>query len=265
MAGLRFALDSRLYGWERCALMRSLSTTNFSRNLIVGAFVLFAAGVMAKSLTSSGPVLFLQNGPTELKINDASGRKNVVKALSLIVSNSPSLVSMQDTHQLTLALWIKPNSIASEFPVLISKGGNEAPNDFGGYELLLNANGDNDLVFTSGNYEAYTAGAQGTLINQHLGEWIHVAFTIDAAAQTAQFYVNGQAVTNFVSSGDISGVNFDLPNDLYIGQPDPAANGNRARFDGDMKDIMIFNRTLSADEIQKIFSTTTPPQPQKKK
>ncbi len=169
-------------------------------SLITGFLLLFTASILAKPPANSGPVLYIPKGPTDLKIKDASGKKNVIKALSLVVSNSPSLVSMEDTHQLTLALWIKPNSIPSEFPVLISKGGDSPPNAFGGYELTLDTHGDNDIVFNSGNYQATTVGAGGTLINQHLGEWIHVAFTIDTVAQTAQFYVNGQAVTNFFGS-----------------------------------------------------------------
>jgi hypothetical protein len=235
-----------------------ISLSRFSKtHLITGFLLLFTGSMLAKPPKSSGPVFYLPNGPTELKIKDASGNKNVIKALSLVVSNSPSLVSMQDTHQLTLALWIKPNSIPGAFPVMISKGGNQAPNDFGGYELDLNAAGDNDIVFTSGNYYVATA-AGGTLVNQHLGEWIHIVFTIDTVAQTAQFYVNDQLVTSLVSGGNFSDVNFDVPNDLYIGRPDPAANGNRSAFDGDMEQIMIFNRVLSASEIQKVFSTTKP-------
>jgi hypothetical protein len=113
----------------------------------------------------------------------------------------------------------------------------------------------------SGGYYADTSQANGSLINNHLGEWIHIAFTIDTVAQTAQFYVNGQAVTNFSSIGSISDVNFDVPNNLYIGVPDPSANGNRASFDGDMGQIMIFNRTLSPDEITKIFSSNSPATP----
>ncbi len=53
-------------------------------------------------------------------------------------------------------------------------------------------------------------------------------------------------------------MNFNLPNDLYIGRPDPTADSNRSWFDGDMEQIMIYNRALSDAEIQKVFSTTMP-------
>jgi hypothetical protein len=223
------------------------------------AFSLASAAVAKPPTTThDGLVLWFQNGPSAVAIKDSSGQKNDGKPTSIVASNSASLVSMQDTHQLTLAIWIKPNSIPHEFPVLISKGGNQPPGAYGGYELVLNWNGDNDITFCSGGFDAWTAQAGGSLINQHLGEWIHVAFTLDTAAQTAQFYVNGGAVTNLGLYGNYSDVNFNVPNDLYLAAPDPAANANRARFDGDMRQIMIFNRVLSADEIQNVFSLTRP-------
>lgn len=233
--------------------------TTRKRNLIALSILLVVSTAVAKlSISSNGLVLWLRNGPNILKLKDSSMQKNDGSATSVVISNSASLVSMQDTHQLTLAAWIKPNSIPQEFPVLISKGGNEQPSAYGGYELILNANADNDLLFTSGAYVANTAGANGSLINNHLGEWIHVAFTIDTAAQVAQFYVNGQPFTNIASSGDFSALNFNTTNNLYIGMPDPAANSNRASFDGNIRQVMVFNRTLSAAEIQKIFSSTKP-------
>jgi Concanavalin A-like lectin/glucanases superfamily len=225
-------------------------------------FLSLLSEAVAKPPTShdshDGMVLWFQNGPNAATVKDSSGHRNDGKPESIVVSNSPSLVSMQDTHQLTIALWIKPNSIPHEFPVLISKGGNQPPDAYGGYELVLNWNGDNDIVFCSGGFDAWTAQANGSLINQHLGEWIHVAFTLDTAAQTAQFYINGGAVTNLGLYGNYSDVNFNVPNDLYIGTPDPAANANRSRFDGEMGQIMIFNRVLSAQEIQNVFSLSKP-------
>ena len=98
------------------------------------------------------------------------------------------------------------------------------------------------------------------MINPNLGQWIHVAFAIDLDAQTAQFYVNGQPVGTHVASGNFTDVNFDVPNNLYVGVPDPGADQYRANFDGNMRELMLFNRALSADEVQAIFSKTAPKQ-----
>jgi hypothetical protein len=227
------------------------------KSLIALSLLLVVSAAVAKPPTfNQNMVLQIRKGPSTFKIKDSSGNRNNGVPTAITVSNSPSLVSMQDTHQLTLVLWIKPNSIPSEFPDLISKGGNQQPGAYGGYELTVDANGDHDIDFASGAYYAYTP-ANGSLVNNHLGEWIHVAFTIDTVAQTAQFYVNGEAVTT-ATSGSTSDVNFNVSNNLYIGTPDPAANNNRSAFDGDMAQIMIFNRALSPEEIHKIFSSTKP-------
>ncbi|HZF00676.1 MAG TPA: LamG domain-containing protein [Methylomirabilota bacterium] len=192
------------------------------------------------------------------QIKDFSSQHNNGKATGIIVSNSPSLASMQQTHQLTFTVWIKPNSIPSEFPVLLSKGGNQSPGAYGGYEFLLNANGDNDLLFVSGGTEIVTHNANGRWINNHLGEWIHVAFTIDDQTKIAQFYINGQPTNDAFNEGTSDDINFDVPNNLYIGVPDPASNANRSKFDGTMQNLMLFNRALTAEEIQKIYQSTNP-------
>ena len=126
----------------------------------------------------------------------------------------------------------------------------------------LNANGDNDIVFASGYTYIATQGAGGSLINNHLGEWIHVAFTINDKTKVAKFYVNGVDPNDEYDYGTYfnttNQVNFDLPNNLYLGKPDPAQNVNRSSFDGSMENVMIFNRALSPSEIQAVYSDTKP-------
>jgi hypothetical protein len=224
----------------------------FSKTIAL-VFLLAATTVFAGAPVKNGLVLYF---PTvSARVRDVSGAKNNGQTSTIVVSNSPSLVSMAQTHQLSYAVWINPASIPREFPVLLSKGGNESPGAFGGYEFILNSNGDRDLLFISGYFSANMGSG---FINTNLGQWTHVAFTIDTDAQTVQFYVNGQPVNSIVSGGSFADVNFDLPNNLYVGAPDPAANQNRASFDGSMREVMLFNRALSTNEIHTIFTKTSP-------
>jgi hypothetical protein len=169
---------------------------------------------------------------------------------------------MQETRQLTIAVWIRPDSIRHEFPVVLGKGGNQAPGAYGGYELYLNVHGDNDIVFVSGPSIVTTYQSNGKWINNHLGEWIHVAFTINDETKTAKFFVNGQPTNDeydwntYFNSGNV--MNFNVDNNLYIGVPDPASNGNRTKFDGEIREVMVFNRALTQPEIQKICISTSP-------
>jgi hypothetical protein len=223
------------------------------RNKFVLGLGLFLVGstTFAAAPIRKGLVLYFPN--VNMPVRDASNSKNTGIANSLIVSNSPSLVSMAQTHQLSYCVWINATSIPYEFPELLSKGGNHQTNAYGGYEFVLNMNGDSDLLFVSGPFQVDSAGG---LINPNLGQWIHIAFTIDLDAQMAQFYVNGQPVDTHVASGNFADVNFNVPNNLYVGVPDPGADQYRANFDGSMRELMLYNRALSADEIQTIFSKT---------
>jgi hypothetical protein len=231
------------------------STMNHLRKKLVFSLAIFltAAAAFAGAPVKDGLVLYF---PTvDARVKDFSGSKNTAQASALVVSNSPSLVSMEQTHQLSYCAWINPASIPHEFPILLSKGGNSGAGDYGGYEFSLNANGNRDLIFCSG---AFLCFANTDFITTNLNQWIHVAFTIDTTAQTFQFYVNGQPVDGGIDTGTFADVNFDLTNNLYIGETDPAANKNRANFDGKMRQVMLFNRALSADEIQTIILKTAP-------
>lgn len=171
------------------------------------------------------------------------------------VPHSDSLVSMQKTREFSCALWIKPEAVAGGFPMLIGKGGNHQPKFFGGYEFMLNAAGNNDLFFTSGEFHGYTQNANGRWINSRLKEWIHVVVVVNAEKESAKFYCNGEPTSDEFTSGSIKSINFDLPNDLYVGGPDPRHNPNRSGFEGVMDELMIFNRALSAEEIRQIYQS----------
>jgi hypothetical protein len=206
-----------------------------------------------------GLVLFWAgNGDTKNNVGTDSDTPGDLRSGTVMVANKPALVSMQQTRQFTFEAWIKPNSIPREFPVLLSKGGNQPPNAYGGYELYLNANGDNDIGFVSGRRGLSTIGANGHWVNQHLGEWIYVVFTLDDRTRSAKFYVNGQRTNDEDNNGTESDINFNVPNNLYIGSPDPASHPNRARFDGEMRNVTLFNRALTPEEIQADFQAGHP-------
>jgi hypothetical protein len=235
-------------------------TTSNGDVLMVGV-----ADLELRFTTSFGKVTLPANTIQRVSVSTSGMRAGLVAAWladgdknerDIVVPNSPDLVSMQQTRQLTLEMWIKPNSIPPVFPVLLSKGGNQPDGVYGGYEFLLNANGDNDLVFVSGGCCYETRSAHGRWVNQHLGEWIHVAFTLDDQTKAAQFYVNGQPTNDAYNEGTSNALNFELPNNLYIGTPDPASNANRARFDGEMRDVMLFNRALTAAEIREDYEAS---------
>src|ERR1700761_4269255 len=98
-----------------------MSTTQ--KRTLIALFVFFTlSSAVAKLVSSVGLVLNVRDGADTLRLKDSGPFKNSGKAISAVISNSPSLVSMQSTHQLTIAVWIKPHSIPNEFPVIVTKG-----------------------------------------------------------------------------------------------------------------------------------------------
>src|SRR4029078_9953846 len=80
-----------------------------------------------------------------------------------------------------------------------------------------------------------------------LNSWTHVAMTFDSANGQYVIYVNGQVVASTTSAGAIFGTDRNVligSEDSYIGR----------RFDGLIDELEIFNRALTAAEIQAIFS-----------
>jgi hypothetical protein len=172
---------------------------------------------------------------------------------TIIVPHSASLVSMQRTRQLTVCAWIKPNSLPSEYPVILAKGGNFAPKAFGGYELVLRAVDDNDINLASGRFKLTTLNARGKWVSQHLNDWIHVAVVINAAAKTGKIYVNGERTVDESFLGpDWHDANFALANALFIGGPDAAHHPNRAWFDGLIDEVRVYARALTREEIRSL-------------
>jgi hypothetical protein len=230
------------------------------------SLLLLISALAAISVLAGPPlkelVLHFPLKPAQQRIKDASGQHNHGKPEAIVVPHSASLVSMEKTRQLTFAVWIKPSTVAGPCNVVLSKGGNEPGGAYGGYEFYLNSIGDNDIVFVSGPSIVTTYHSYGRWINNHLGEWIHVVFTINDETKTAKFYVNGQPTNDeydwdtYFKSG--TKLNFDVSNDLYIGAPDPASNGNRSKFDGEIREVMVFSRALTGEDIQKIYNSTNP-------
>jgi hypothetical protein len=229
------------------------------------ALIIFAAVVLLAGLGVGG-----WYGYTKIKIRIArshlppgsvetwlEGNRNIDKNY-IIVPSSPTLALMQQTHQLSIAAWIKPYSLPCEFPAILCKGSTTRSDiAYGGYIFTLNANGDNDLVFMSGGFEMGTHNANGRWINHHLGEWIHVAFTVDGTTRIGKFYVNGKPTNDETTWGSWDGLNFDVPSDLYIGSGDESRGSNPV-FDGPIRSLVLYQRVLTPDEIQNLCDLTRP-------
>lgn len=190
-------------------------------------------------------------------VNDLSGNGNTgtisnatwstagKHARALNFNGTNALVTVPDSASLhlatgmTLEAWVNPSSMGGVWRTVVFK---ERP---GGmlYALYANNGAANQPVgqLWLGNTEQTAAGAGSLPINS----WTHLAATFDGAS--LRLYVNGTLVTTFAASGSLA----STTNPLRIG-------GNSIwgeYFRGLIDDVRIYNRALSATEIQGDMAT----------
>jgi len=147
------------------------------------------------------------------------------------------------TGSLSITAWIKPDGFGQAgWGRIVDRGDDIDPNRVG-YSFFLNQDNSNFGYVVYGGLARYS---DPNAIR--LGEWQHVAVSFDETAQELVFYVNGE------EKGRMSHDQTPLDSagyPLVIGIRDRDKNRD---FDGSIDEVRIYNRALSAEEIQAIFN-----------
>jgi len=162
----------------------------------------------------------------------------------------PDDASLDITDAITLAAWVKPGEQATQY--IIKKAiQNGIPITEDGYELSLSNPGK---VFVRFN--------QATSINAYRldsttdyptdgNTWMHIAATFDGTY--IRIYING------VEEGTpVSGLSSITANNLSLAIG--AQSNGGSEFQGQIDDARVYNRALSAVEIEALATSTTPPE-----
>ncbi len=147
----------------------------------------------------------------------------------------------------SISAWIYPRSLGEGNHGRII--GKSAGTDISSDGWMLNMTNDvvNGLAFTmdfNSTHLSIVSDANAYALNS----WTHVALTWDGtpAASSVKLYVNGsQITTSYTNSGGGARAD-DSANVVMIGN-NPA---NSRTFDGYLDEVRIYNRTLSAAEVQ---------------
>ena len=154
------------------------------------------------------------------------------------------------TGAITLDAWIKFNGVVSNLPLanapIVAKWGSTIYGT-GAYGLFVLADGQ---VWFSLTPTGTVAGWVNVMSPGPLpvGQFAHVAGTWDGS--TARLYVNGVEVASSPFSGPIS--TNDVP--VTIGAYNPAFTNGTGNVVGEIDEVEIYNRALSAAEIQTIVN-----------
>jgi large repetitive protein len=159
------------------------------------------------------------------------------------VADSSSIDSI--TNQVTVAAWIYLDQVNSDFATAISR---QIGTGFGQqYHLSINATQQAAFYLTSPTELAYLTSPS----TMPLQTWIHLAGTWDGSE--ARLYVNGAEVATAQVGGPLGAET----NPVILG-----GNGNGGGktvselVPGRLDDIMLYRRTLAADEIARLASGT---------
>ncbi len=211
-----------------------------------------SSGIIAKDRSGNN------NNGTITGAAPASGR--VGQALSFDSSTDTVLVgdsvSLDITGQLTMSAWVKPRSIptASNYYTILAKA--KVSEDENAYSLYIKGN---DLAFYYCNGADSTCGGAPHEIKTDdspglvADRWYHLAITYNDSANDVVLYIDGIAGTEIVTLGspETSSV-VTSTNNINIGSNDAQSE----LFDGLIDDVRIYNRALSASEINRLYQQT---------
>jgi hypothetical protein len=160
----------------------------------------------------------------------------------------------QTPSSITLDAWVNPRTLTGD-RVIVSKYDSSANASNKSWALL---NVDGRLRF--GVYQGATGRAMETsAVVLAPNKWQHVAATFDVATQAIQIYVNGVAVaSNFVpgQNAPITVIN-DSSSPVRIGSYVGTSGAMSGFWDGRIDEVDVFQRALSAGEVQSIFAADT--------
>ena len=192
------------------------------------------------------------NGATPFGLGTTSGKVGLAfgsgrGGVGILVNDSPSL---RPTNAITLEMWINPLSLTGTTPrILLSKFDYPVAQPNGIQSSYLLGTTNNGLLF-------FTVSPNGsvrtntTLIASNtlpVNQWSHVAATYDGTA--LRLYLNGVLAGQTNYSGGI----FSGSANLGIGII-PFGTSSGWSFSGAMDEVSLYNRALSAAEIQSIVA-----------
>ncbi len=158
------------------------------------------------------------------------------------------------TGNLTFSAWIKADTYpsAGSYRTLVTKGsfGIPAVN----YSIRLYGANTSDQRLDFGYYASAATQELYGGTNITTGTWYHVAVIYDDAANVLNLYVNGAKESTTTLSG--SPTTNSLAANTYA--LDVGQQGGTYNFDGQIDELRLYNRTLSADEISQLYRLTTP-------
>jgi hypothetical protein len=167
-------------------------------------------------------------------------------------SATASLATTTNNPGGTFSFWIRPNSVAVSGTIMARNDGNSVQAGW----WLLQINQTVQITF-----ERTVGNARHTSANALTTDWQHVVLSwragLPGTTSTGDFLAwrNGQSITmsaNAVGSGT-QAADSDLVETLYLARYGKTTSGGNGFFAGQLDDIAVWKRQLTASEIQQLY------------
>jgi hypothetical protein len=233
--GLDAAITDGLVAWYRFE-DSSNTAIDYTNELGVGADqTAFDGTVNGASFVENGGVQDVVSGPNSGAYEFDGVDDDIVL---------PSSSAFAFTTDVTLTAWVRPDTFSLRTPIIAkarNTRGNETEMDYylgaGGGSVFAGVSDGSDVLNING-------GSLTTGIYQHL------AMTYNG--QTLRVFLNGTQV----NSGSLAVTTLQDKFDVHIG----GSESNNSFYDGVIDAPRIYNRVLSASEINQIYQNTDPDQ-----
>jgi hypothetical protein len=156
--------------------------------------------------------------------------------------------SLSLTKDRTISTWVYFYSLPSDTQdaYVISKD-QSSPRNW--YVAVLNGGDVMRFYMNDGSNSFYKTGVTSLQVDT----WYHLAAVYDTSVPNITMYINGVEEGGTVT-GTIQSATSDTNNDLYIGSRD---GDSSHRFSGNIDEVMIWNRSLSAEQVRAIYMNQT--------
>jgi hypothetical protein len=229
--------SDNLVGWWK---LNEISSTNLINENDLYPSLIFTTSDIANSDPTIGPGLFDQ------AINLDGNGDNFY-----MIGSSASMPYFDNATQISMSIWVKVDDLDSD-GTIISKGDFATDNAFMLWrDETAAASGRTDtysIIVSDGTNHVRLEGVSNLSLDD---DWHHIVVTYKGDDSTGlRLYIDGVEDAN--SPGDTSNVdNLDSNADFFrLGR-----TNNTNEIDGSLDEFRIFNRVLSADEVQAIYGS----------
>ena len=230
-----------------------MSTVSGGPNIVVDGLVLSLDAANTKSYVSGSTVWFdlsrsgvngtLVNGPT---FNSANGGSIVFDGVDDRVSRTTNINTGQN---FTVNAWIYPTLLGTTRRAVAANSYNYINRN--GWSFSTAGGGTNNSFFLSvGNDNAYRVAAANTL---SLNQWVYISAVCQNGGGSINLYKNGIETSYALTALSTNTLTYTYPQ-FNVGFRDSA--GTTDPYTGNIANVQIYNRALSATEILQNYNAT---------